>query len=103
MTSKRVKKRWQGLHHYRYRQNPLEKRFALAWQEANEHGNNLEYSMGDGNRRAEVTKRDELVSSTVIQWLGSPVGQHFLLRVLKSASHEELGYELRKLMEYGKL
>lgn len=38
----------------------------------------LEYLMGDGATRGVVSDRDELVAATVIQWLGSPVGQGFL-------------------------
>ena len=37
--------------------------------------------MGDGASRAEVSDRDELVAATLIQWLGSPVGQTFLKEV----------------------
>jgi hypothetical protein len=99
----RVKKRWQGVHHHRYKRYPLEKRFALAWQRINELGATLEYSMGDGNRRAEVTKRDELVAATVIQWLGSPVGQRFMWKVLTSAPYEELDFDWEKLLRYGRL
>lgn len=69
-----------GLHQYRFNNNPMEKKFAKAWEEDNERGRTLEYLMAkDPNRpNEEVTSRDREVAATVIQWLGSPVGQGFL-------------------------
>ena len=74
-----------GLHTHRLRQNPEEERFAKAWEAQNDPGRQLEYLLlrTDG-KPALVTERDEVVSATVIQWLGSPVGQGFL---------RQLGYE----------
>lgn len=83
----RVKKKHQGLHPYRYKDNPMENRFAAKWQEENDRtiGNGLlEYLLGDGSKAArDVTDRDRLVAATVVQWLGSQVGQHFLKKVLR--------------------
>lgn len=66
----------------------MEQRFALAWQEENEEPSGvkgvLAYLLGDGHRPGEVSERDRLVAATVVQWLGSPVGQAFLSRVLLS-------------------
>jgi len=69
-----------GLHQYRFRDNPLEKKFAEAWEDSNKHGRTLEYLLAkDSNRpNDEVTDRDREVAATVIQWLGSPVGQGFI-------------------------
>ena len=69
---------------YRIKQNPLEDRFATAWRQEQENGL-LEYLMGDGYSRGPVTEQDELVAATVIQWLGSPVGQAFLLGLKSKA------------------
>jgi hypothetical protein len=76
-----------GLHQYRFKQNPLEKKFAKAWEQQNkefERGT-LDYLLAvDCNSpKGEVTKRDREVAATVIQWLGSPVGQGFIEEVFK--------------------
>lgn len=75
-------KRAKGLHEYRFKQNPEEKRFAAAWER--EHV--LEWLLGPGNERVSPTEREKVVAATVIQWLGSPVGQAFL---------SDLGYRRR--------
>ena len=70
-----------GLSQYRFKQNPKEKRFAEAWESENSNSRRaLEYMLAmDCNHPAgEVTDRDRMVAATVIQWLGSPVGQCFL-------------------------
>jgi hypothetical protein len=77
-----------GLHDYRFKQNPLEKKFAMAWEKQNvsaftdkpDGKGTLDYLLAkDCNLPAgEVTARDREVAATVIQWLGSPVGQSFL-------------------------
>lgn len=70
---------------HRLKDNPLEKKFHLAWKDQNEKGNTLAYLMGNGSYRAPLSDRDELVAATVVQWLGSPVGQAFLEEVLAPA------------------
>ena len=70
-----------GLHTYRFEENPEERRFAKAWEDQNRHGSNLAYllHMGEGRGRPpEPNEREHVVAATVIQWLGSPVGQCFL-------------------------
>jgi len=62
---------------HRLKHNPLEKRYADAWRQKQDSGL-LEYLMGDGASKSPVSGRDEKVAATVIQWLGSPVGQGFL-------------------------
>lgn len=84
MPKTNIKSRFQGLHFYRYEQNPLEEKFAIAWQRE-EQGlsrHTLEYLLGDGQSTETPSSRDEKVAATVVQWLGSPVGQNFLLQVL---------------------
>jgi hypothetical protein len=83
-------KRPKGLHTYRFKENPEEKRFAEAWDKQNEQGSNLAYllTVGDqSGRPPEPSDRDHVVAATVVQWLGSPVGQSFL---------RDLGYEKSK-------
>ena len=77
----------QGRHHYRLKNNPIEKLFAETWEDQNRAtGGTLDYLLAkDPNHPAgEVTPRDREVAATVIQWLGSPVGQNFLKDTLKS-------------------
>lgn len=74
-----------GLNTHRFRDNPEEKRFAEAWDEA-QRGKTLAYLLCTGDQRfpVEATEREHEVAATVIQWLGSPVGQAWL---------RDLGYE----------
>lgn len=70
-----------GLHSHRLKREPEEKRFAEAWDREDV----LKHLLGDGiDAVRDIGPRDEVVAATVIQWLGSPVGQSFL---------RELGYE----------
>ena len=83
-----AKMKHKGLHQNRLNQNPLEKKFAKVWDEMNTKNpgyNTLDYMLAEDNNRpqGEVKKRDRVVAATVIQWLGSPVGQNFLNEVLK--------------------
>lgn len=81
-----------GLHTYRFEQNPLERKFAKEWDRINRSAidgqldgkGTLDYLLAtDNNRpRGEVTDRDRQVAATVIQWLGSPVGQNFVREIL---------------------
>lgn len=79
-----------GKSQYRFKQNPMEKVFAESWEEINltppgrANGKGiLDYLMAEDPNKpnGEVTDRDRLVAATVIQWLGSPVGQSFLTQV----------------------
>lgn len=76
----------EGTKHYRFKENPLEEEFARAWKEDNDRPNNspgvLEWSIGNGNQPGIIEQRDATIAASVIQWLGSPVGQAFLIRVL---------------------
>jgi hypothetical protein len=76
-----------GLQQYRFKDNPMEKAFAEAWEEQNvsiHDRGTLDYLLAkDCNRPCgEVTQRDREVAATVIQWLGSPVGQNFVSEVM---------------------
>ena len=69
-----------GLHTHRLTDNPEEKRFAEAWNDQNKYGRILEYllSTHPNNHPVMVNEQEESIAATVIQWLGSPVGQSFL-------------------------
>lgn len=77
-----------GRSQHRFTQNPLELRFAQEWEKTNnkpngQHGT-LDYLLAEDVNRpnGEVSGRDREVAATVIQWLGSPVGQTFLRDVM---------------------
>ena len=104
-----VKKKWQGKNPYRYEDNPLEKEFALAWQKENDRPNGggpLDYLMqperaGIGVRPDVADAVQRCISSTIIQWLGSPMGQCLLEKVLRTRAGQDflisrLGAEVRK-------
>ena len=102
--------RFKGMAPYRFKDNPLEKAFALAWQNHNrdwsrartdtdDRRSTLAYLMdkdGRGEPDLPLTPRDWLVANTVIQWLGSPVGQAFLIDVLS----EKAGRHVRAAMMF---
>ncbi|MDA4132207.1 MAG: hypothetical protein OK454_03665 [Thaumarchaeota archaeon] len=69
-----------GLHIHRFKDNPEELRFAEAWDRQNREGKNFAYLLCGDNQAhpPEPTERDRVIGATVIQWLGSPVGQGFL-------------------------
>lgn len=73
-----MKKKYEGLHAHRYAREPDEKKFAEEWALQNEQHQTLAYLLGDGSKRVEPTAHDHRVAATVVQWLGSPVGQAFL-------------------------
>ncbi len=71
-----------GLSRYRLASNPEERRFADAWQTLNDQGHTLDYLLdphkGERGRPNEAEEPDRVLAATVVQWLGSPVGQGFL-------------------------
>jgi len=77
-----------GKNQHRLSQNPLEEKFAKEWEKRNtlsRHGM-LEYILaGENNTPAFVEDHDREVAASVIQWLGTPVGQGFLTDVLKNS------------------
>lgn len=77
-----IDKKYQGLFAYRYKDNPLEYAFAKEWEK--QHGpENMELLRGILG--FSVTERDRDVANTVIQWLGSPVGQSFIIAATSKA------------------
>lgn len=82
----------EGKSTHRLSSNPREKAYHDAWIEENTKSMAtplLAYLLGDGNNPGEVSKRDALVAATVIQWIGSPVGQHFLEKVQSQPVNED--------------
>lgn len=71
-----VARKTMGLRPERWKDNPEEKAFAVAW--AREEPNLLRYLLGDGMTPVVPSDRDRVVAATVVQWFGSPVGQGFL-------------------------
>lgn len=78
--SVKLKKRTTGLHPNRFKENPEEHRFAKAWDKIGEKSlaNILDDRPIHTGRPPMPSDRDYLVGATLIQWLGSPVGQAFL-------------------------
>lgn len=84
----KVKKKWQGLHADRYEREPLELEFAREFQNFCEsasgpgrHPDHLDYLLSPDQNLGNIQlagTRDRQVAATVIQWLGSTVGQHWL-------------------------
>ena len=74
-----------GLHQNRFKSNPLEEIYAMAWDLKNTPAPGspiglLDYILAKDNNcpAGEVSDRDREVTATIIQWLGSPVGQNFI-------------------------
>ena len=77
-----------GLNWSRLTREPLELAFARVWDRYNTRPNRdgrqaLDYLLAEdpNEPRDEATDRDRQVAATVIQWLGSAVGQGFLIEV----------------------
>lgn len=77
----------EGINIHRLEDNPLEQKYAEAWAQLN--GTKiyqtpmLGYLLSKTNDYDPGSKRDQIVAATVIQWLGSPVGQNFVRDVLE--------------------
>ena len=74
----------QGFRQYRFKDNPLEQRFAEEWVKRNRESKILLYLTSPSNRLEDsnLCERDKIIAGSVIQWLGTPVGQGFLRDVL---------------------
>lgn len=103
----RVKAKHLGLHDYRFLDNKLEKAFALAWQHENEVGDTLAYLLRPleeipiyyTTRPPDPAADAAKVAATVIQWLGSPVGQAFLAQVIASDDAAGLRERIKRELE----
>ena len=103
-----IKKQFEGMSPHRYEREPLEKRFAEAWQKINDTDRpgltkpTLHYLMDKDNRgepSPPLTEREWVVANTVIQWLGSSVGQHFLSDTLVADEGKPFMEKLVTIME----
>jgi hypothetical protein len=75
-----------GLRKNRLQREPLEQIFADEWKSMNKATVNnslLDWLLAEDPNypKGEVSQRDATVAATIIQWLGTPVGQGFLRRV----------------------
>jgi hypothetical protein len=68
-----------GIHQHRTKDNPDEKVFSDMWAIANgKESLYLERLLRkDYSKYEEISQRDAHVAATIIQWLGSPVGESF--------------------------
>lgn len=84
-----------GLSVNRLQDNPLEKAFAETWEEYNGQFNQLAYMLSEDNKLdwENVSDRDAQIAATVIQWLGSNVGQAFVRDVMENPEgrYDDLG------------
>jgi len=89
----KLKKKHQGLNPHRLASNPLEQRFAEAWQAMNEAAagpmdrvDTIDYILHQGDQHFPIrcSERERAVANSVIQWLGSPVGESFIRQVLSA-------------------
>ena len=71
-----MKPKHTGIGAHRLSREPREKIAAEAWGAIAE--NTLPYLLSTSNIRAHVTDEDYKIAATLIQWLGSPVGQGFV-------------------------
>jgi hypothetical protein len=82
-----LKEQYMGMGKHRLQSCPTEAAMTLAWQAENDQpgrsAKTLEYLLDPDNKgRIDLSDRDWVVAGTVIQWLGTPVGQSFLHEVL---------------------
>lgn len=89
---------------HRLQENPLEEAFSDAWEEENTHNSSehrctLAHLMSLTNQPAILDSRDVLVAANVVQWLGSPVGQAFLAKVLSRPEAENLRKRIEEEIE----
>ncbi len=83
---------------HRFKDNPMEKRFADAWEDHNANGHTTEYLLSSIiNERAYVEEVDQEKIATIIQWLGSPVGLAFLEDAL---GIDDLRKQIHKKLEH---
>ena len=77
-----------SINEHRLSTNPLESKFLKAWKECNnkyDGRDTIDYILSknkDHHFPDIATDRDREVAATLIQWLGSPVGQNFIRSVL---------------------
>lgn len=85
-----------GINAQRFSREPLEKLFAEEWdkENKNEHGRRptLPYLLDPLNQHNPLEPTDEeyRLAATIIQWLGSAVGQGFIEDVIQKAKDKKI-------------
>jgi hypothetical protein len=98
VAKKEVKPKYRGFQAERYSREPLEKHFALNFQELDETSGDRLF-MRDLRGRDPASPADLEIATTVIQWLGSECGQYFLAQVLASADRASMRPALRDMLK----
>jgi hypothetical protein len=72
--------------------NKLEKLFANEWNDRNLPGPEawLPQLLGDGRESAPVNGREARIAATIVQWLGSTIGQEFLRDIFRKANNHKI-------------
>lgn len=77
---------------YRQQSNLKEKVYADRWEKvAEEYLGSLLYGPNRSNEPDHLVQRDAIVAATLIQWLGSPIGEGFLKEVYDAINNPEKG------------
>ena len=79
-----MKIKHEGINVHRLKGNPLEAKFAEAWKKEADRGllGLLLCTCHHRNHEHRYSQRDATVAATIVQWLGSPVGEYFVRQVL---------------------
>ncbi len=88
MNKKAIRRKHVGHSPHRRRHNPLERAFAEAWEEHNtDEPDWFSWVLNPKGRpfTKHVSNDARMMTNSVIQWLGSPIGQGFLVRVLSGS------------------
>lgn len=92
----KILNKFRGYSSHIYKREPLEKLFAECWQEMNNHkiGRCVLDYLAQPNIQDHFVSEAELTdykfAATIIQWLGSSVGQFFLSQVIEKAMKQEI-------------
>lgn len=90
--TKKVRPETFSLNKHRFNQNPLEQLFAKSFEDSLGGNRDIYTKLGhilDGAGKTFATDAEVSVAVTVIQWLGSPVGQCFLADTLIKATKDK--------------
>lgn len=78
----------EGISIHRLNREPKEAAFAAAWKDR--APGSLGYLLcGQDRRLHDYSQRDATIAATIIQWLGSPVGQNFIDEVRESKLYQK--------------
>lgn len=77
-----IEERFQGKHFGRVKREPLEGTFARAWQHECQMYFIPNHILADEGDYFPLLDAEHKMIATIIQWLGSPMGQSFLAKAL---------------------